>query len=81
MRFPHILVELGKLKICRKDTDDLRRDTVELDRRAYRILRAPKTTLPEVIANQGEMLPLGGLPGGEDAPLNGLNAQQCEKVG
>ena len=54
---------------------------VKLDGRADRIERASETGLPEAMTDHGQTLPLLGLLGREDAPVQGLNAKQWKEVG
>src|SRR5439155_21028460 len=80
VRFPHIRI-IVKLETCREDTDDPGSVSVKLDGRAYRIEGASEAALPEAMTDQGHALPLLGLLGREDAPVQGLNAEQWEQVG
>ena len=80
VRLPHIGIEQPELKIRGQDADDPRRQSVELDRRAYRIGRAAETRLPEAMADYGKTLPLLAFPGRKAAALDRLNAKQGKEV-
>src|SRR6266481_223015 len=81
VRLPQIRSESPELETCREDTNDPGSASVKLDGRAYRIQGASETGLPEAMTDHRQTLLLLGLLGREDAPVQGLNAEQWKDVG
>ena len=81
VRLPHVGVERRDLEISREDADDLRRQAVEHERRAERIVRASESRLPEAMTDQDQSLPLLGFFGRKVAPQHGLDTEEWKQVG
>ena len=70
VRFPHSRVVV-KLEVRRENADDTGGSAVQVYGGAYRVERASETGLPEAMTDHCQTLPLLGLLGREDAPVQG----------
>jgi hypothetical protein len=76
VRFPHVGIESRDPETRRENADDLRRNAVEHDRRADRIVRACESRLPEAMTDQDEPLPLLGFVSRKAASQRGLDPEE-----